>query len=871
MGAANVHVIATQHLDVAWLWTRGPYGEELMRQCFEKAVEMIRKDPDGTFVFSRSTAWSFWIIRQRYPELFTSIKKYVGEGRIELCGGEWVEPDHLLPDGESLVRQCALGQWYFLKEFGKCASVCWDPDIFGHPHTFPQILKKCGMDGFYSHRCRPKDMDGKSLHQFIWEGPDGSRIFYLAGAWTGAPNTSAAASALQDQENQALPVIHIVTGANSDRRITMKEEWLSLPGRVKEELNLSECKWSTAEEVLEEMRSYGKNLPIVRGELGFQFCGTYTSNHTNKLLNRQTETLLLNAEKAGVWASEWGFRYPREQLMTAWREHCVNQFHDIICGCSTPDVHVEDRELWADALRRGKYVLAEALAFLCDRLYERVTEGEDVYSVFNLLSWNRSSVVEIPINGGEGAEVSTLDGTSLPVQITDADGTRKALVSVSDVPEMGYRLLRLRRHDSAEQAGPAAGKALILENRMVRIKIDGTSGEITSLYDKAAEFECIRSGGSGNRFEFLEDDHEKMPAWSIKYTGKKQDPGKLVSAEIIEDGPVRQMIRLVRTVHLDPSLPVTGIVQDITLYADSPVIHFCTRGEWYASKVMLKTVFDLAFSCDSSAADAPYGVTERTHKNQYKSYRPDSDTLREDAGFKPDNTFEDPDYYMQKWVDISDGKRGVLFLNDSLYGYDVEGASLRLSLLRAPFHPRAKFVEAEGSETGEKITGLGPFSFTYGILPHIKDWRETGAPYRGHEFNNPLIAGPLQPGYKPGGVDRDWWHFSKAGLENIPLPLFSSVKSGTSMITAVKAAEDKDGIILRIAETAGTADEVLILFHSSIRTAAETDMLERPLKASSGSVLAKGKKIRIPMNPWEIKTVKIVTEKPESGSRVSEQ
>ena len=117
MKTPRVHVIATQHLDVAWLWPRAPYGEEFMRQCFERAVELIEADPGVRFVFSRSTAWSFRVVEQKYPALFERIRECVARGAIELCGGEWVEPDHLIPDGESLVRQCALGQWYFLDKF----------------------------------------------------------------------------------------------------------------------------------------------------------------------------------------------------------------------------------------------------------------------------------------------------------------------------------------------------------------------------------------------------------------------------------------------------------------------------------------------------------------------------------------------------------------------------------------------------------------------------------------------------------------------------------------------------------------------------------------------------------------------------------
>lgn len=119
----QIHIIATRHLDVAWLWTRTPQGEDLMRQCFERAIELIEADPHGTFVFSRSTAWSFWIVQQRYPALFEQIRRYVADGRIELCGGERVEPDNndcrLAREGALLtvVKQAEDGNGMVLRLF----------------------------------------------------------------------------------------------------------------------------------------------------------------------------------------------------------------------------------------------------------------------------------------------------------------------------------------------------------------------------------------------------------------------------------------------------------------------------------------------------------------------------------------------------------------------------------------------------------------------------------------------------------------------------------------------------------------------------------------------------------------------------------
>ena len=42
----------------------------------------------------------------------------MSEGRWEIVGGMWVEPDLNMPSGESLVRQVLAGKRYFLEKFG---------------------------------------------------------------------------------------------------------------------------------------------------------------------------------------------------------------------------------------------------------------------------------------------------------------------------------------------------------------------------------------------------------------------------------------------------------------------------------------------------------------------------------------------------------------------------------------------------------------------------------------------------------------------------------------------------------------------------------------------------------------------------------
>jgi len=77
--------------------------------------------------------------------MFEEVRARVQEGRWEIVGGWWIQPDANIPGGESLVRQALLGQRFFQREFGCMATVGYNPDTFGHTGTLPQILRKSGI------------------------------------------------------------------------------------------------------------------------------------------------------------------------------------------------------------------------------------------------------------------------------------------------------------------------------------------------------------------------------------------------------------------------------------------------------------------------------------------------------------------------------------------------------------------------------------------------------------------------------------------------------------------------------------------------------------------------------------------------------
>ena len=136
--------------------------------------------PDGRVprlrLHLRLVAASSQWVEEHDPELFERIRARIAEGRWQVVGGWWVEPDCNIPGGESFVRQALYGQRYLHDTFGITATTGANVDSFGHNATIPQILRKSGMDSYVFLRPGPHENATLPAPLFWWEAPDGSRV-----------------------------------------------------------------------------------------------------------------------------------------------------------------------------------------------------------------------------------------------------------------------------------------------------------------------------------------------------------------------------------------------------------------------------------------------------------------------------------------------------------------------------------------------------------------------------------------------------------------------------------------------------------------------------------------------------------------------
>ena len=149
-----LHLIGNSHIDPVWLW-QWPEGYQEVRATFRSALDRMTEYPE--FIFTCDSAAYYEWVEEIDPEMFAEIKARVDEGRWELVGGWWVEPDCNLPSGESFVRHALIGQRYFELRFGKMATVGYNVDPFGHHAMLPQILAKSGMHSYVFMRPGPHE------------------------------------------------------------------------------------------------------------------------------------------------------------------------------------------------------------------------------------------------------------------------------------------------------------------------------------------------------------------------------------------------------------------------------------------------------------------------------------------------------------------------------------------------------------------------------------------------------------------------------------------------------------------------------------------------------------------------------------------
>lgn len=787
----TVHLIGHGHIDMNWLWL-WPETIDVCRNTFTTMLKIMDLYPD--FKYSQSQASTYIIMEELYPDLFKQIQQKVKEGRWEITGGTWTEGDMNMASGESIVRQIMYAKRYFQEKFGVESEICWEPDTFGHAWTIPQILAKSGIKYYYFCRC------AKDQRVFWWEGPDGSRVLAYNFNWY--------SESINDNIKSYPYEINRLYGVKDGMAVygvgdhgggpTMQD--LTRAVNLQKQPLYPTVKFNTAKGFYDTLLSKKTDWPVINDELNFVFQGCYTTHADIKKENRVSENLLPTAEAFAVLAGQYGYKYPQNSFVDAWRNTCFNQFHDIFDGSAIHDSYIYSKELFDKITTAGNSALSASLGAIARNVR---TSGDGVpIIVFNPLAWTRTDVVTMHTPGGENKILQTFtvkDANGRVVPSQSFDQTTSFLAK--DIPSMGYKTFYLTSEPGLAMM-PAVNGGNIIENEFFTVKVDQKSGTITSIFDKKVKREVIASGQSGSLLQILMEKPHGMSAWDIGPISKTIDLDKAESVNMVENNSVQKVIRVRHKFNK------SSFTQDIILHAGVPRIDVKLTADWQEkgdSKTdapFLKVAFPANVTNGKARFEIPFGSIER-----------------------PANGDEVPS---QKWTDLSGDGYGVSILNDCKYGTDVKDNVIRLSLLRASYDP-------------DPAPDMGPQSASYSIYPHKSNWQQSETVKAGYEFNNPLI--PVVAASHEGKLP-ETHSFLKVDKANI-------------IVTALKKAEDSNDMILRFYECKGETGKAKISFGMNVKSVQETDLSERPGKNAISRI--SDSTMSVPFGKWEIKTLKLST------------
>lgn len=819
----TIYLTPHTHYDAAWVFSKEEYFE-INERIIEEAVGLMET---SEFKFCLEQTFLLKHIEDKHPSLFQRLKKMIKAGKLEIVDGQYLMVDTMLSCGEILVRNILIGKRYCQEKFGIEVPVAWTADSFGMTAQLPQIYKKAGYK-WIAFRRGARDTIRES--EFLWKGLDGTTIlahWFPLGYRAGLDIDKWEQSFVELNKFACSPNILMPCGSGS-----MPPQ----PEIVPEVKNWNQThpdivmKMATPREFFPAVESCEKTLETIEGEL-----------YDDKLVNvfpqvcssriwivqsaRECACLITTAEEFATIAWLLGAPYPADKLQEAWERilHIAN--HDIITGCGVDEIYEEVRQIFDTLRAELNEILTESLTYIADK----VNTGGKGTVVFNPLLWRTKNWVKMSPDLPEGQkEAAKAEGE----EVKSVKGS-----FVADIPPLGYKVYKFAPHEE-ETVNKIKVEGNEIETAFFRLKVDKKNGiidvwdkagtpllkgneiviedEVGDLYYHRSRFspELIKSE-SGEGFEYgsfkpksfrIEEDDSRVKVFfeneyyclTWPYRLKERFPPMLYKYKTLD------------------------ICKEVVVYRDIPRIEFTTKIDNKYPNIRLRVKFDTGIERKLYFRETQFGVVAEpteyfTKAGEYWKSRP--------SGV--------PNFL--SWFDISDGVRGITFMNKGLPAVEIVKDSLYITLLRSVYGVSADGTAGPFVPTPDALE-LKPYTFEYAVQLHDGDWRQAEIYKQAQEFHHLPIAVQAE------------------GNGDLPSELsFIGISPNNLILSALKKAEDSDEVILRFFETKGEATEARVEVFQEIKRVTLVDLLEREEREVPFTRLGFNLKVK----PFEIVTLKL--------------
>ncbi|WP_214320777.1 glycoside hydrolase family 38 C-terminal domain-containing protein [Nonomuraea sediminis] len=593
----TMHMVSHFHYDPVWWNTQAAYtspweflsSDSTTRPLWERNafalveahLELALRDPDYRFVLAEIDYLKPFF--DTHPERRADLRRLLAEGRVELIGGTYNEPNTNLTGAETTIRNIVYGIGYQRDILGGDPRTAWQLDVFGHDPQFPGYLAAAGLTGsawargpFHQwgpiHKNFKEAKNDASVMQFPsefeWISPSGLGVLthympahYSAGWWMdSSPTLEEASQAVYDLYRSLKPVAaskNLLLPVGTD--YTPPNKWVT-------ELHRSWAAryvWprfvcATTKDFLDAVRSELSAFSPQSRDMNPIYTGKDVSYIDTKQAQRAAEVAALDAERLSTFAQLLGLgRFPHTALDKVWRQLAYGAHHDAITGSESDQVYLDLLTGWREAYD----LAADARDRALDALTGQVAVDGHSVVVTNTLPFDRDGLVRVRLAPGQRLA---------DVPAVDEDGT---LVFVArDVPSLGWRTYRVVE-GPVPAWSPLDGTRI--ENERWRVTADpARGGALESVYDLASGTEVLTGLGNELRLYAEYPAHPDMGEgpWHLMPTGEAVGSGEAAAVAVrAYESPVGQRLVISGTVgEIDYE-------QIVTLLAGSDRVEFTTR------------------------------------------------------------------------------------------------------------------------------------------------------------------------------------------------------------------------------------------------------------------------------------------------------
>lgn len=685
----KLHLIGSAHLDPVWLWDWREGLNEGIATC-SAMVTLLREFPEFRFIRGEAAIYSY--IERHAPDLFSKIKELTADGRWDIVGGNWIQPDTNLPSTEALLRQFVRGKGYLLEKFGVRVTSAWAADSFGHAEGLPEILSAAGLENFAFTRPQANILP-LSSQAFWWKARNGARIlayrphdgWYASERAEIGKRLDACVAHAATEGLQTVAMFYGLGnhgGGPSRAHLQAIREWSAQHPEVDVEHSglhrffaalRSELAWRGEEAI-----------PTHAGELNFCLRGCSASVARFKFAYRRAEARLLSAERT-VAALSAAAVPPACNAQTpplggVWDTLLFNAFHDILPGSAIERAYDDQLAQIGSVLTAAQEAGTDALTSLAMRMDTRAGAWPvpadhplpQPVLVWNPHPWTLRTQVEVEVSldyrplwtyHGRHSEapLSVVDGSTgrrAPFQLiaeehdsmVDLLWRRRAVVPV-EVPPMGWTLLQM----GLDPLGVVVGTPATLESPLRVSTSSISNGALAVSAGIGAQAATFTRDGrewlpGGLQVRLYEDPWgawggmtEERASWELT---EERERLVITQVELLEQGPQRASLWI--------RFSGKHSRVDVTFLLGRDAQHFELRVRAFIDDrgARLKLVLP-------SGGPAEYAV-------------PGGAVRRDPCGEVPGG----------RWVKAGGGLSSVGFASDALYGFDTTETEFRATIAR---------------------------------------------------------------------------------------------------------------------------------------------------------------------------------------------